>query len=153
MATVLPSPSNPYGVAPATQPVPNNVYGALPPRPSVPAPSPAPVYPAPNQWAYSPATNGQRSVMGQVSLIAGLMPILAIVLIGLDQTDNIAVLMVLVWLASSIAAIATGAHAIRSASRGENVNRGMGRAGLLLGIFFIIVMVVIAVIGLNATGY
>jgi len=132
---------NAYGMPAAIPAPPTNVYGAVPPRSTAPYTMPSLGYQTP-----APYYGARRhSVMGQVALITGLMPILAIIMIAMDDAQSMIALMVLVWVVSSIIAIATGVQAIRAANRGEVVNRGMGLGGLILGIFFVVVLLLIVV--------
>jgi len=72
------------------------------------------------------------------ALICGLVPIVALIIMfsadAINASARSVALVVLCWLAAGIVAIILGALSIRAASKGQATNKGMGVAGLVLGI-------------------
>ena len=86
--------------------------------------------------AHSPS--GARNAFGVCSLICGLVPVVMSVIVTTIK-ESVAGgfwLLLLVWSGAGIVAIVMGVLSIRAASRGEATNRGMGIAGLVLGVAF-----------------
>ena len=72
-------------------------------------------------------------------MICGLVPIATSVVveaIKMSVAGGVLVLLLVVWVVAGVIAIVLGVLSIRSASRGDSTNRGMGIAGLVLGIVF-----------------
>jgi len=95
-----------------------------------------------------------RNPLGMWALILGLTPIALVVLLTASIVNNsgpTTVLLFCAWLGGSIAAIVLGSMSIKAGSRGEATNKGMGVAGLVLGIISLcFVMLGFLIVGLAA---
>jgi len=92
-------------------------------------------------WSQRPATT-ERNPLGMWSLILGLSPVVLITLLvaalSSGTADGLVVLLAFAWFGGTIVAIVLGSMSIKAGSRGEATNKGMGIAGMVLGIISLV---------------
>jgi len=95
-------------------------------------------------WSQKPAST-ERNPLGMWALILGLSPFVTIILLSATMSsgsaDVLVVLLLFAWFGGNIAAIVLGSLSIKAGSRGEATNKGMGIAGLVLGIISLTLLV------------